>query len=209
LPTFGDILSSGIHQKGWQPCIKKAEAPINNIEMDRRSGIKKLLIISAGVALLPSCLHEEKKTSLSLKNIKIDGRDEELLWEISGTIIPKTDSPGAKDVSAHLFALMMIDDCYAPADQDKFVKGLNDFREFAEKKSGNSFVKCSGSQKKEILQFIESKKGVPDDMAFFYSTTKKLAIQAFTSSQYYLTKVHLYQLVPGKFYGCVPVKQAS
>lgn len=175
--------------------------------MDRRSNIKTLFLISAATALLPSCLQDEKKkSSLSLKNIKIDGNDEELLSQVSDTIIPKTDNPGAKDVSAHLFALMMIDDCYAPAAQDKFEKGLQGFKELSKKKSDKSFVKCTPAERLGILQTLENKKSIPEDVAFFYDSMKRLTIQAFTSSQYYLTKVHLYQLVPGKFYGCVAVK---
>ena len=178
--------------------------------MDRRSSIKTLLIISAGTALLPSCLQEEKKkSSLSLKNIKIDDTDEELLSHVSDSIIPTTDSPGAKDISAHLFALMMVDDCYAPVAQNKFVKGLQAFKEFLKNKSDKSFVKCTPAQRLEILQSIENKKDIPGDVDFFYDSMKRLTIQAFTSSQYYLTKVHIYQLVPGKFYGCVPVKNES
>lgn len=177
--------------------------------MNRRSGIKTLLIISAGAALLPSCLQDEKKLSLTLKNIKIDGRDEELLSEVSETIIPKTNTPGAKDVSAHLFALMMIDDCDDPADQDKFVKGLKEFQDFSRKKFDKSFVKCTPAEKGELLKSIESGNTIPENVAFFYSTIKRLTVQAYTSSEYYLTKVHVYQLVPGKFYGCVPVKKAS
>jgi hypothetical protein len=57
--------------------------------MDRWSSIKALLIISEGTPLSPSCLHEEKKPSLFLKNIKIDGQGENLLSEVSETIIFK------------------------------------------------------------------------------------------------------------------------
>ena len=106
--------------------------------MDRRSSIKTFIIISAGAALLPSCLQDKKK-SLSLKKIKIDDNEEELLSGLSETIIPKTGTPGAGDVSAHLFALMMIDDCFPPDGQDKFQKGLTAFDELSKKKSGNSF----------------------------------------------------------------------
>ena len=177
--------------------------------MNRRNTLKTLILISAGAALLPSCLQDEKKSSLILKNIKIDGKDEELLSAISETIIPTTDTPGAKDVSAHPFALMMVDDCYPPADQDKFVNGLKEFDDFSKKKFDASFVKCTPAQKGEIIQFVESNKDIPENAAFFYKAAKKLTIQAFTSSQYYLTKVHIYQLVPGKFYGCVPVNKIS
>lgn len=177
--------------------------------MNRRSSIKNLIIISAGAALLPSCLQDKKKSSLSLKNIKIDGKDEDILSVLSETIIPKTSAPGAKDVSAHLFALMMIDDCYDPSAQDKFVKGLKAFEELSEKKFNKSFQKCTPSERANLLKSIESKNNIPENVAFFYNTMKRLTIQAFTSSEYYLTKVHVYQLVPGKFYGCVPVKKAS
>lgn len=177
--------------------------------MNRRSSLKTLLIISAGAALLPSCIQDEKKSSVSLKNIKINGKDEELLSDLSETIIPKTDAPGAKDVSAHLFALMMIDDCYPPDGQDKFVKGLKEFDEFSKKKFNKSFVKCSSTERTDILTSIESKKDIPENVAFFYNTTKRLTVQGFTESKYYLTKVQVYELVPGKFYGCVPVKKAS
>jgi hypothetical protein len=177
--------------------------------MDRRSGIKTLLIISAGTAFLPSCLQEKKKSSLSLKNIKIDDKEEELLAELSETIIPKTDTPGAKDVSAYLFAIMMIDDCFPPGGQYKFQKGLTAFDELSKKKSGNSFTKCTPSERTALIQSIENKNEIPGDVAFFYNTMKRLTIQAFISSEYYLTKVQVYELVPGKFYGCVPVKKAS
>ena len=177
--------------------------------MNRRSTIKTLFIISSGAVFLPSCLQDKEKSSLSLKNIKINDKEEELLSELSETIIPKTNTPGAKDVSAHLFALMMIDDCYPPEGQDKFVKGLKEFEEFTKKKLDKSFVKCTPAEREEILSSIESKKDIPGNVAFFYNSMKRLTIQAFTSSEYYLTKVQVYQLVPGKFYGCVPVKKAS
>ena len=178
--------------------------------MDRRSSIKTLLIISAGAAWLPSCMEEDKKTSsLSLKNIKINSKEEELLAELSETIIPKTDTPGAKDVSAHLFALMMMDDCNTPENQDKFTKGLKEFEEFTKNKFDKSFVQCTPAERTEILKSIESKKDIPENVVFFYTNMKRLTVQAFTTSEYYSTKVQVYKLVPGKFYGCVPVKKAS
>ena len=177
--------------------------------MDRRSGLKALIIISTGAVLIPSCLQDKKKSSLSLKNIKIDAGEEELLSGLSETIIPKTSTPGAGDVSAHLFALLMIDDCFPPDDQDKFQKGLTEFEALTKKKFGNSFTKCTPSERTELLQSIENKNDIHPNVAFFYNTMKMLTIQAFTSSEYYLTKVQVYKLVPGKFYGCIPVKKAS
>jgi hypothetical protein len=177
--------------------------------MDRRSSIKTLLLLSAGTALLPSCLQEEKKASVTVKNFKINGNDEDIISALSDTIIPQGKTPGAKDVGAYQFALMMMDDCYSPEDQQKFMKGLKEFSDFSKKKIKKSFAKATPSERGEILKSIESKKDIPENVAFFYNNMKRLTLEAFTQSKYYLTQVHVYELVPGKFYGCVPVKKAS
>ena len=177
--------------------------------MDRRSSIKALLIISAGAVLAPSCMEEKDKNTSSFKNLKINNSDEELLAQVTETIIPKTDTPGAQDVSAHAFVLMMMDDCYPPDTQNKFVNGMKEFETFTKKKFDKSFAKCSPAERVEIVSIVESKNGIPENVAFFYSSVKKLTLQAYTTSEYYLTKVHEYKLVPGKFYGCVPVTRVS
>lgn len=177
--------------------------------MDRRTSIKTLFVITAGVTLVPSCLEDRSKSSILLKNMKIDGKQEKLLAELAGTIIPTTDTPGAKEVSAHLFALKMVDDCYDNEGRKKFVTDLKEFERFTKKRFGKSFTDCNQLQRDELLRDIESKKDVSEDVASFYSTMKRLTIQGFLSSQYFLTKVQVYELVPGRFHGCVPVSKSN
>ena len=104
---------------------------------------------------------------------------------------------------------MMVDECYPPDSREKFVNGIKEFKNFSKKKFDKSFEKCTPAERAELLSAIESKKEMTDDLGFFNSSMKKLTVQAFTTSEYYLTKVHEYKLVPGKFYGCVPVTKAS
>ena len=174
--------------------------------MNRRTVIKNFLFVSAGAALLPSCLHEEGKPSISLKNISITGGQEKMLAELGETIIPATDTPGAKDLSAHLFVLKMVDDCYNKADQRKFMSGLSAFEKNAQQKQGKSFVDCNTSQKDSIVAELDNTKKGDDDLSFFYNATKRLTIQAYTTSQFYLTKINIYKMIPGRFQGCVPAK---
>jgi hypothetical protein len=177
--------------------------------MNRRTVIKNFLVFSAGAALIPSCMHEEGKSSILLKHIKVNGDLEKMLAELSETIIPKTNSPGAKDLSSHLFVLMMVDDCYTTNDQQKYIRGLGQFDAFAKKNYGDSFLECTPAQKKELLKKIENKNDVPEEIASFYAITKRLTIQSFTSSKYFLTNVQVYEMIPGRFHGCVPVKNNS
>ena len=174
--------------------------------MKRRLFLKQLVYTSGVLFLVPSCIEEKKKESALYKNIKVDKGQEQCLAELSETIIPATDSPGAKDISAHLFVLMMIDDCYKKKEQGQFLRGLNDFENTSREKFGKAFASCSQKEKESFLQELDSNKFSAPDLSFFYSNAKKLTIRAFTSSKHYLTKVHVYELVPSRYHGCVPVK---
>lgn len=177
--------------------------------MQRRTLLKQMIYVTGGVIFLPSCLHHTSKASILLKQISIDGDQEAMMADLSETIIPATDTPGAKDVSAHLFALMMVDDCYKKEDQQKFIAGLKAFEAKTKKDFNKSFAELSPAQKQTLLNELEKNKGNKDDLSYFYGTTKRLTIQAYTTSKYFLTKVQVYELVPGRYHGCVPVKKMA
>lgn len=177
--------------------------------MQRRTVIKQLAFVSGALLLIPSCMQDKSKASILLKKISIDGGQEKLLAELSETIIPKTDTPGAKDVSAHLFALMMVDDCYKAEDQQQFIAGLKAFEAQTKNKFSHSFIDCTPSEREALLTGLDGKKTGNADLDYFYATVKKLTIQSYTTSKFYLTNVQVYKLVPGHFYGCVPVKKTA
>jgi len=175
---------------------------------NRRVAIQQLLLIWAGVAFLPSCLQHQQKVSIPLTLIHIDPEDENMLAELAETILPKTDTPGARDLSAHLFALKMVDDCYTKANQEKYIQGMKDFESFVTKKTGKSFTENNPSERQAIVSELDQQKSTDDGMAFFYQSTKKLTVQAYTTCEYYMTKIRGYKMIPGKFQGCVPLKAA-
>jgi len=171
--------------------------------------MKQLALLSTGALLLPSCMEDHSKAPILLHHYKIDNDQEQLLETLAATLIPDGATPGASAVSAHLFTLKMLDDCYSKADRDNYLKGMQRFDAAARTSSGHSFVKSSTAQRETLLTLIEGKKLTDKDLNFFYSTTKKLTILAYSSSQYYLTKVQVYELVPGRWHGCFPVTNKS
>jgi Gluconate 2-dehydrogenase subunit 3 len=177
--------------------------------VNRRSAIRQLFCISAGALIIPSCMQDKSKSSILLKNMRIDPDQEKLMEELAETLIPATNTPGAKDIYAHLFVLRMLDDCYEKADQQKFVKGMDLFQEMATKELDRSFVKATPVQRQSLLKKIEAAKGANEELSYFYHTAKQLTIQAYTTSQYYLTNVQVYEMIPSRYHGCVPVKPLS
>jgi Gluconate 2-dehydrogenase subunit 3 len=175
--------------------------------INRRSAIRQLALISVGAALLPACMGNHSKPALELKNFKVGEDQQKFLEELTATLIPTTATPGAREVSAHLFVLKMMDDCFSKKDQDKFFKGMTRMDEASRSTLGTSFSKATPTRRESLLEQIESGKTPGEELHFFYSTTKKLTIQAYSSSSMFLTKIQVYELVPGRFHGCVPVKQ--
>ena len=175
--------------------------------MTRRDAVRQCAIITLGAALIPACVHQSKPLA-ALKHIALDGNQQQLITELCETIIPATDTPGAKDTYTHLFVLKMLDDCTDKKDQEQFVKGLKTFEKMAKDKYDKSFVECNATEREALIAAMANNtnnKGNSQDVSAFFNTTKKLAVQGYMTSKYYLTNVRVYKLVPGKFYGCVPV----
>ena len=169
------------------------------MNISRRIAIKNLLFVTAGAALLPSCLDQPTSgASISLKNLKISKDQEDALASVTETIIPTTDTPGAKDISAHLFVLKMVDDCYTDAEQKLFVNGFEGFNQLVESKYKRPFPKCTAKEKEELLTALEGGKDIAEDVLSFYKSTKGLTLFGYTTSQYYMTKVKGYNIIPGK-----------
>lgn len=173
--------------------------------VDRRTALRQLLFVSAGIAILPACVQDDKsKSALLLKNMKISGAQEKMLEELTETIIPTSATPGAKAVSAHLFVLKMMDDCRPKTDQEQFIKGMDLFEMKAKDMFSKSFVECTREERDKLVASLEKAKDADPALALFYWSTRGYAIQAYTSSKFYLTSVQVYKLVPGKFKGCMP-----
>lgn len=174
-------------------------------DLSRRRLLKNLVFVSAGMALVPSCMSDRSKSSLLLKKISITADDEALMADLCETILPKTNTPGARDLSAHLYVLIMVDECRKKEDQEKFIKGLDAFKNLSKQTIGKDFIKADQAERKKLLNTILAKIDEENELNAFVKMTKGLTIQSYTSSEFFLTKVQVYELVPGRYHGCVPV----
>jgi hypothetical protein len=177
--------------------------------INRRTLLKQLAMATTAAMLMPSCISDPKKVSVALRNLDVNGDDEDLMAALAETIIPETDKPGAKTVGAHLFTFVMVDDCQDKASKEKFMKGLRMFEETCKGVKGKTFTASTPEERLDLLTHIEkNSEKINPDVAAFYWTSKRYIMQGYTSSQYYLTEVKHYQLVPGPiFIGCAPVSQ--
>jgi hypothetical protein len=177
--------------------------------MNRRTAVRNLAFITGAAVVLPSCFHEaqkEAKASIPLKHVEVTASQEKLLAEVCETIIPKTDTPGAKELGIPVYVLRMVDDCCEEKDQKAFMAGLKQLDKDAQKQYNQSFAACTPQQKLAMLQAIEQQKDATTDLASFYKTAKRLTVSGYTKSKYFLTKEVVYELVPSRYNGYFPTK---
>ncbi|MBA4144708.1 MAG: hypothetical protein C0523_03000 [Cytophaga sp.] len=174
----------------------------------RRTLIKQLMLGAGAAALLPSCVFE-KKEAASDGSFLLSEDQNKLIAEIAETIIPKTSTPGAKDLKVEEFIHVMATDCFDHETQDKFSKGLAAVDALSEKRFGDPFIKITPAQRNELFSDISTKKeGVPAEVIEFFPLIKGLTLRGYMASEYIMTEVKPWLLVPGPSKGCVEVKAA-
>ena len=177
--------------------------------MRRRAAIRNLVIISAGAAVLPSCM-ESVKPGPVYKNLTITASQFGLLESLVEVIIPSTPNfPGARALKSHEFVLTMMNDCAKPEDRQTFVSGLKLFEDYCKTTWNKDFAEATNEQRSELIKSLEAAKDAEDDRTRFYRTVKRYTIQSFTTSRDFLVNVRKFTLVPGSNYkGCVKIGAA-
>ena len=186
--------------------------------IDRREALKKTALfmgaaLSAGAiaGIMNGC---KATPDLTYKPVFLSEDQARLVSELAQTILPKTDTPGAKEVGVPNFIDKVLNQCYKKEDQDRFIAGLTAFEEDAKKSYGDSFIYCKPEDQvaltKKILQAaIEEKKADTKAKRPFILTTKELTMLGYFTSEPGATKVLQYEAVPGAYKGCIPLKEAG
>src|SRR5690606_40066115 len=110
------------------------------MEMKRREALKSMVLMMGGAmvgstAILTGCAPEDR-----IEGLEFSERDIAFLDEIGETIIPTTDTPGAKATEIGAFMVVMVKDTYNKEQQEIFVDGLNTLRKEFKDQVGTDFV---------------------------------------------------------------------
>ncbi len=184
--------------------------------MNRRGALNRVALMLGAAISSPTLMAMEKRgninTSVGFQLSEIQRR---IVAEVAEHIIPKTDTPGAKDVGVPAFIELMLNDCYYPLEQNSFAEGAN-------KLAAMDFLGKSNAEQVAILKIVEAettelmnarnvkkvkdgdnvdnvvmdkaKQGVP-----FWRLMKELTLLGYFTSEEGLTKSFDYQPIPGKY----------
>lgn len=187
--------------------------------MNRREALRRTAWIMGGAVSAPAIMGILKgcaaKPTVDWKPVFLSQDQAVLVSEVAEIIIPKTDTPGAKETGVPAFIDLMLRDVYSKEDQDRYLQGLKDFDEAAKKEYGDPFIELSPEQQTAFVKKVhdeaiaEEKSDKKPEKRPFILMTKELTMLGFFTSEAGATKVLQYEAVPGSYKGCIPLSEAG
>ena len=179
--------------------------------MQRRELIKMIALLTGGSVagadlFLAGCKNKTGNNYFTGDNIAF-------FDEVAETIIPKTNTPGAKDATTGSFIALYATDCYDEPSRKILKDGIVVLNKVSQKTYKASFVKINSEQKNQLLTEIdkEAKQHEKQNIEpkHYFTLMKQLTLLGFFTSKPGATQVLRYNPVPGKYEGCIDYKKGE
>jgi glucoside 3-dehydrogenase (cytochrome c) hitch-hiker subunit len=177
---------------------------------------RDMLLLLAGTAALPDQLlaigravHKRVRAG----TLRAFGpHQSDTVATIAELIIPKTDTPGARDAGVPAFIDVMFAD-WADDDQRKvFTAGLANVDERSRALYGKDFIACTEGQQVQVLTDLDAELArlrdtKSDTSKNFFGAMKWLTLMGYYTSEVGATSELHYRVVPGRYEPCYPIDQ--
>jgi hypothetical protein len=169
-------------------------------QITRREWVKGMALATLGTV----AFYDAK--SLSPSNFNFSLAEDQTLELIMGAIIPESSIPGAISLGVPNFVKTMMKDCYEVKAQQSFKNVMGDIPKLFLTENKKEISTASESEKEQFLfQLEKGKHGVEAQKTL--ATLKGLTIQGYMSTEYIMVNHLNYQMAPGFFNGCAPIKK--
>jgi gluconate 2-dehydrogenase gamma chain len=189
--------------------------------MNRREALQQVAWLMGGAISAPALLGIlngcSAKQGAGWKPVFLTDAHGALVAEVAEIMIPRTDTPGAKDVGVPSFIDLMLKDAYPKADQDRFIAGLKQFDAQAHEQYGHGFMQLDPAQRGALVRATHETAtaveraytGIAPLERPFVLMTKELTLLGYFTSHAGATQVLQYNPLPGVFQGCVALSEAG
>lgn len=182
--------------------------------ISRRNAIRVIFLLSS--AIISFFLVDKWLRIISLPNLSLLRQKKSLIAEIAELIIPRTDTPGAKDAKVEDFIIDMIEFCSDQKTQNNFISGLQELETRSVSEYDKPFISCNPSEKLAVLVYFEKNSlyqvnilnkirnkliGKPFIIKF-----KELTVEGYCTSYQGATKGLAYDYIPVTYEACIPLQ---
>jgi hypothetical protein len=183
--------------------------------MNRREAIARVAAMTGTVMFGAEFLLTGCSPRGAEKRAPFTPQDLSLMEEIAETILPATETPGAKAAGVGAFMAMMAQDGYDDATFDVFRKGLTQIDRASRKHHGRKFMESSPSERTAFLTELDrtawnhSREKSRDEPPHYFRLMKELTLIGFFTSEIGSTQALRYSAIPGAYDGNAPYKKGE
>ncbi len=138
-----------------------------------------------------------------------------LIADLAETIIPATDTPGAKEAMVHITLITLIKETADRKTQNNFIDGLKSAEHYSNSHFNKSFSALLPAQQREVvIHFRDEGKNYSGILGkiknkfagkSFFHILKEYSTIAFCTSKSGATKTLAYDFIPGAYHSCMPL----
>ena len=194
------------------------------MSMNRRD-LLKMIAAATGSAFISS--NAMAYITLPMKNLNqtaFSKDDVAFFNEVGEVIIPRTDTPGAKDANVGLMMAIMVTDCYTSDQRKAFTEGMASIKTLAKSTYGKDFLLLSSDERATLLASLDDEAGVFDkkqklaskdftgeenQLPHSFTLIKQLTLFTFFTSEVGANKVLRYVAIPGRYDGDFPYEKGD
>lgn len=183
--------------------------------MKRREALQRVALLVGGTVVGADLFLQGCKSNT--KTAKSFFSDDEIIFldEVAETIIPKTNTPGAKDAQVGAFMNVMVSDCYTKNDQKVFKEGMREIDQRSKDGYGKKFMNLQSEQRTALLntlnkeQYDYQQHKKQDQPDHYFKMMKELTLLGFFTSEPGATKALRYDAIPGRYDPCMPYQKGD
>lgn len=161
-------------------------------------------------AMMQSCQAEVNSDGWAPKTFSKD--QVEMVAEFAETLLPATDTPGAKDVFVHRYLDEYYTQFYKPENRTREMEKLATLETHLNEAGGKKFATLTPEARLEVLQELNTaaiKAEKPSPVMRAYLDMKRKVISTYFTSEKIGTEVLAYAPVPGPYKGCIPLSDVG
>ncbi len=181
--------------------------------MDRRSALKSIAAMFGASLLAPirvAIAEGPNPVNMSGATLFADAERQDTV-ALAETIIPETDTPGAREAGVGDFIEFMLQEWYPAEDRDRFVAGLASLGDYCSANYDKRFAALDQAQQIDVVATLMDGKAAnfEDGGTEFFEHAKQLTVFGYYTSETGMTVERHYLPVPGRYDGAYPYEKVG
>jgi gluconate 2-dehydrogenase gamma chain len=130
---------------------------------------------------------------------------------LAETIIPATDTPGAREAGVADFIEFMLQEWYPDEDRERFIDGMTRLQQLCQQRYQKQFADLGTDDQAEIVASLQNGQATnfEDGGQAFFLHVKQLTIFGYYTSEIGMTVERRYLPVPGQYDGDYPYENVG